>query len=89
MENAPTIPTTVGVMYSLSSFSAFHALKGLSAAAGSPSAFRLRLPAAPNPSLYLPAAVLAALISYGAGSLTCGLAGGLALAAAALLHGIL
>ena len=33
--------------------------------------------------------VLAALISYGAGSLACGLAGCLALAASAFLHGLL
>ena len=33
--------------------------------------------------------VLAALVSYGAGSLACGLAGRLALAASALLHGVL
>ena len=33
--------------------------------------------------------MLAALVAYGARSLTCGLAGCLALAAAALLHGLL
>ena len=33
--------------------------------------------------------LLTALVSYGAGGLACGLAGGLALAAAAFLHGLL
>jgi hypothetical protein len=37
--------------------------------------------------LNLSVGVLAALVAYGAGSLACGLAGSLALAAAALFHG--